>query len=488
MEHFTIADRQWASVRELGRGGFGVVHEVVGPDGERAAVKVVPKTPKSEREHLAADLRDVRNVVPVLEIDETTTSYLLRMPLAETNLRSYLNARGSLPEPEAIAIVHDLATALDDLGRVLVHRDIKPENVLRLAGQWCLTDFGAARLVDASTDAITHKYTATLDYAPPEWWRHEHYEVEGDVYSLGVLAFELLTGTRPFPGPMPEDLRRQHATNAVPELSGVSPALADLIVQMMAKAPVRRPRPRKVLAALDRVTQPHSIPAPGATALQHANLAVTRHRDETQAAEAALAQAWAERLELAAFGLDQLDKIIENLRATILDNADHTKVVGDNLHLWFELSGAQLMFSLVDDVKELQWRKEMPFNVVLTAQIVVNVPAADPTGWSGRSHSLWFCDAVVLGEFAWYETAFVDQSKQTDWCPYASTVCEEVVEALTGELTPIRVAMPFSEVDPAEMTEFVDRWSGFFGTAVTGTLHRPDQPIEHDPTGSWRTS
>ena len=83
----------------------------------------------------------------------------------------------------------------------MVHRDLKPENVLFLDGHWCVADFGISRYAEASTAPDTRKYALTPAYAAPERWRNEHATSATDVYSLGVIAFELLTGARPFPGP-----------------------------------------------------------------------------------------------------------------------------------------------------------------------------------------------------------------------------------------------------------------------------------------------
>jgi serine/threonine protein kinase len=102
------------------------------------------------------------------------------------SLRNHLKEHGSLPPEETVVVLIDVASALADLKGRMIHRVIKPENVLLLNGKWCLSDFGMARYVEASTAPDTHKWAWTLPYTPPERWRGERATAASDIYSLGV--------------------------------------------------------------------------------------------------------------------------------------------------------------------------------------------------------------------------------------------------------------------------------------------------------------
>src|SRR5207249_9510398 len=106
-----------------------------------------------------------------------------------------------LDVPEATSILAGITAALVDLNRKIVHRDLKPENVLLLGDSWCLADFGISRYAEATTAPDTQKFALSPPYAAPERWRAERASSATDVYSLGVIAYEMLSGSRPFPGP-----------------------------------------------------------------------------------------------------------------------------------------------------------------------------------------------------------------------------------------------------------------------------------------------
>lgn len=151
-------NEEWAVGARIGDGGFGAVFEAENTAGEKAAVKLVPKTPGTEREMLFTDLDGIHNVVPVIDSGEHEDQWVLVMPRAEKSLRDHLQEHGQLPLNEAVAVLSDVAEALADLkDREVVHRDLKPENILLLGGRWCLADFGIARYAEATTAQHTYK-------------------------------------------------------------------------------------------------------------------------------------------------------------------------------------------------------------------------------------------------------------------------------------------------------------------------------------------
>ncbi|WP_367575043.1 serine/threonine-protein kinase [Streptomyces griseoaurantiacus] len=235
-------NKEWAVGARIGGGGFGAVFEAEDTAGEKAAVKLVPKAPGTEREMLFIDLDGVRNVVPVIDSGEHEDQWVLVMPRAEKSLRDHLQEHGQLPLNEAVAVLSDVAEALADLkDREIVHRDLKPENILLLGDRWCLADFGIARYAEATTVKHTFKLHGTFAYMAPERWNNQRATSASDIYALGVLAYELLEGTPPFTGPYEHDYHDQHLHGALPPLTTAPPLLAALITECLFRAPQGRP-------------------------------------------------------------------------------------------------------------------------------------------------------------------------------------------------------------------------------------------------------
>jgi serine/threonine-protein kinase len=235
----------------IGRGTCGTVWEGAGPEGP-VAVKLL-------REDLAADqtliARFVQertvltslvhpNVVAVRDLVVDGTDLALVMDLVRgSDLRERLDAERVLRPAEAVALAADVAAGLAAAhARGVVHRDVKPENVLldSSTGTARLTDFGIARLVDGPRRTRATRIVGTPDYLAPE-------VIEGcppgppvDVYALGTLVFELLTGWTPFGGGHPGAVLRRHVTETVPDVPGMPEQLAELLVSCLSKAPAAR--------------------------------------------------------------------------------------------------------------------------------------------------------------------------------------------------------------------------------------------------------
>lgn len=236
-----------------GIGGFGQVFDVVDEGGRAAVAKFVPQVPGAQRELLMADslaAAQAKNVIPIWDAGEDSGRWVIVMPKAETSLLAHIRSTGVSPTTEAVDILTDVAAALAELASmdpVIVHRDLKPGNVLRYGGTWCLADFGIAKYVEQTTGPDTLKWNMTSPYAAPEQWRLESAKSSTDVYAFGVLAYELLTGSWPFPGP---DFRSQHLTEPAPTLTAGTPRLRTLVEECLYKAPAARPNAANIVARL----------------------------------------------------------------------------------------------------------------------------------------------------------------------------------------------------------------------------------------------
>jgi tetratricopeptide (TPR) repeat protein len=191
-------------------------------------------------------------------------------------LRERLDQEGPLPGGEVVRIMADLAEALayaHALGAV--HRDLKPENVFWYRGRALLADFGVAlstlNLQDGSRITQAGLVIGSLPYLSPEQASGSGSHVDGraDLYGLGCMAFELLTGRAPFHGQSPMALIAAHLTAAAPPVRSlrpdVSPGLEALIARLMAKDPARRPGTAAALLEelrrMDRPGRPTPSPA-----------------------------------------------------------------------------------------------------------------------------------------------------------------------------------------------------------------------------------
>lgn len=397
----TLDRGEWLLGDRIDGGGFCSVLEARSESGEPAAAKLVPKEPGAARELLFADLTGVRNVVPIIDSGETDTHWVLVMPRAEKSLRRHVvEADGTIDVTSAIAVVADVAAALADLDGEVVHRDIKPENVLLLDGRWCLADFGISRYAEAITAPDTRKYSLTPAYAAPERWRDQRATNATDVYSLGVVAYELLAGQVPFRGPAVHDFREQHLTTTPPHLTSAPPLLASLIDECLFKAPQARPTPANLLSRLERAAE-HPASA-GLASLQEANRVVAIKLAEASS-QAAAAQTEEERRdELSNSALTVWNGIPAMLRTTLADAAPAAAVTTAGAEgTWtMRLNDAALQVTAATRTSPSPWNGWTPpaFDVIAYEAIGIQIPA-DQFGYEGRSHSVWFCDAQAAGEY-----------------------------------------------------------------------------------------
>lgn len=473
------------------RGGFGEVYEVQSEAVPTAAAKTVPQVPGARREILMADSVDAGaypNVVPILDTGEHKGHWVLVMPRAEKSLKRHIEDQGGpLPLDEVVAILRDIATALDAIEGKIVHRDIKPGNVLLLDGAWCLADFGIARYTDATTDTETRKLSKSKDYAAPEQWRDERATAATDIYGFGVIAYELLTGERPFRGVDAAELRDQHLTKKAPALTVGTRRLRVLVEECLYKAPEARPTAAAVLERLTTAAEESS--EAGASKLGRVNQVVVQAEADRHTEKVAEAEETDRRDQLFAAALQSFSTFPEELLQVIRNEAPAAAIAArssqNDQGMKVSLKGASLEISHPSPVGS--WGG--PFTVIAAAEIVVSREHRDTYGWLGRSHSLWFCDPYEKGRFAWYELAFMSG-------PFGGGPAEEpyalrpsggtAAQVFTNVIGSIQLGWPVEELDRAEPSEFVDRWIGWFADAAAGALSRPSTMPEKRQVKNFR--
>lgn len=193
----------------IARGGMGVVYRATHLALDRpVALKVIARQFADDeafrdrflRESRLAARLDHPAVVPVYDAREEDGELIVAMRLVEGgDLRKRIGESGPLPPVEAIELLSQIADALDAAHAAgIVHRDVKPHNILLEGGRAYLTDFGLAKALGDSGVLSGASVVGTVEYMSPEQWRGEEVGPAADVYSLGCVLYESLTGVAPY--------------------------------------------------------------------------------------------------------------------------------------------------------------------------------------------------------------------------------------------------------------------------------------------------
>ena len=215
---------RYTILAELGRGGFATVYRALDPHLEReVALKVMhpvllsdpPFSQRFRREAKALAALRHPNIIIVHEVNQAEGRMFIAMDLANgPSLDRFIRERGVIPFEETVALLKPVCAALDYAhGQGVVHRDLKPANILLDRDRGALlTDFGMARLMGGSSASMSLSggIMGTPAYIAPEIWEAEAARPEADIYSLGCIVFEMLTGAELFTGESPMHIMRAH--------------------------------------------------------------------------------------------------------------------------------------------------------------------------------------------------------------------------------------------------------------------------------------
>jgi serine/threonine-protein kinase len=230
---------------------MGVVYLALDPILQRlAAIKVLSPHLSSDETVIARFINEARiaaslqhpNIVTVYEAGQDGDFVFMAMEYVEgQDLATLLRERGRLHPDEAIAILKAVASALDYAHqRGVIHRDVKPSNVLvSRDGVVKLMDFGIARVIGGERHTKTGVLVGTPEYMAPELWEGKEADKMADLYALGVMAYEMLTGEVPFTGDTPIAIGYKHVHGEVPR-TGMGGMVDEVMRVAMAKERERR--------------------------------------------------------------------------------------------------------------------------------------------------------------------------------------------------------------------------------------------------------
>lgn len=251
----TLVDNRYAVQSKLARGGMSTVYLATDLRLEReVALKVLHPHLASDdtflgrlgREAKAAARLSHSHVVGVLDQgNDGQTAYLVMEYIKGHTLRDVITSKGALPPRLALALIDPVVEGLGAAHAAgMIHRDIKPENVLIADdGRIKVGDFGLARAVTTSTS--TGALIGTVAYLSPELVLGRQADARSDVYSVGIMLYEMLTGRQPFDGDVPIQVAYQHVNGTVGPPSALVPGLAsevdELVQWCTANDPENRP-------------------------------------------------------------------------------------------------------------------------------------------------------------------------------------------------------------------------------------------------------
>lgn len=267
-----LIDGRYQVRSRIARGGMATVYLATDLRLERrVAIKIMHSHLADDSQFKERFIQEARssarlahpNVVNVFDQgQDSDTAYLVMEYLPGITLRDLLQEHGKLTTEQTFDVLEAVLSGLSAAHKAgIVHRDLKPENVLLADdGRIKLGDFGLARAVSANT-ATGAALLGTIAYLSPELVTRGVADARSDIYAVGIMMYEMLTGEQPYKGEQPMQIAYQHANDSVPTPSSKNPKipaeLDELVLWATERDPEKRPRDARVM--LDQLLAAQSI-------------------------------------------------------------------------------------------------------------------------------------------------------------------------------------------------------------------------------------
>lgn len=250
-----INDR-YEVIKTIGEGGMANVY--LAEDtilNRKVAIKVLRGDLSSDekfirrfqREALSVSNLSHPNIVEVYDVgEEDGQHYIVMEHIEGKTLKQLLKKRDSLTLSEVLDIMTQLTDGISHAHEsYIIHRDIKPQNIMILDdGKIKITDFGIAMALNATQLTQTNSVMGSVHYLPPEQASGKNATIKSDIYSMGILMYELLTGTVPFRGDNAVEIALKHMKDKIPSVRKQDPSIPQSVENILLKATAKNPRNR----------------------------------------------------------------------------------------------------------------------------------------------------------------------------------------------------------------------------------------------------
>ncbi|MBT2598758.1 MULTISPECIES: Stk1 family PASTA domain-containing Ser/Thr kinase [unclassified Oceanobacillus] len=251
-----LLNERYKIIKKIGGGGMANVYLARDTILERdVAVKALRMEYIHDQEFIARFDREAQsatslshpNIVNIFDVgEEDQLLYMVMEYVDGMTLKEYIHQHGPIDVPEALDIMKQLTSAIAHAhANEIVHRDIKPQNILiNSIGQAKVTDFGIAMALSATALTQTNSILGSVHYLSPEQARGGMATKKSDIYSMGIVLYELLTGKLPFSGQSPVSIALKHLQNNTPSVKKANPSIPqsveNIVLQATAKDPFHR--------------------------------------------------------------------------------------------------------------------------------------------------------------------------------------------------------------------------------------------------------